>query len=622
MRQNVKRDYNTIYDDAFWEKYSFLFEIACLLHDCGHAPFSHTLEFIYELQDETTFECKSSLQEQLEEVVNSVAFTKDSVQKGSPHEKMSALLVCTEFSDSIGHILSEKNMDNSDSIEFIVRAIIGAEYSGCDKISIQIKNCLIQLLNSSSIDVDKLDYIIRDANQAGIDSIAIDVERLLSSITLVETTELSNERLENQSISTDLINLELTDVEKFDFCGKITGDITIEEAEDVCINKGSLNVTGNLQTLNRVSVVGTQSEPSIININGLELDETISLKHPERATIIGKIQQPLQLRLNTAHFKYGSDFELNVRKCKKIHFTSAYVEANITGQCSGTMIGRIISDNSKYENMVRYKLGFHKSSLSVIQNVLSASNYEYQCVYSHHKVVYYSNYLIVEALHQCLSHYYPDESPAKSLAKILNWRNMVGFSKGGCKVSFPPTSNAFTFYRPTDYDILFLFRSTFLNCEIDSPVYSLLKEFYTRQFKTSLWKSYAEFKIFFSAFTDDEIQKVFTTLKNKSMQSVSDGSKPIYGKISDGELQRKLSEYGLKDVVWVDGKSQLRELKPENTYIRFKDCVRTYRSISSQNELTEKQRSLDVFYLYYNNSHEKDIDKAKVKMLFKELANE
>ena len=189
-------------------------------------------------------------------------------------------------------------------------------------------------------------------------------------------------------------------------------------------------------------------------------------------------------------------------------------------------------------------------------------------------------------------------------------------------MSFPPTSNAFTFYRPTDYDILFLFRSTFLNCEIDSPVYSLLKEFYTRQFKTSLWKSYAEFKIFFSAFTDDEIQKVFTTLKNKSMQSVSDGSKPIYGKISDGELQRKLSEYGLKDVVWVDGKSQLRELKPENTYIRFKDCVRTYRSISSQNELTEKQRSLDVFYLYYNNSHEKDIDKAKVKMLFKELANE
>ena len=25
LRQNVKRDYNTIYDDAFWEKYSFLF---------------------------------------------------------------------------------------------------------------------------------------------------------------------------------------------------------------------------------------------------------------------------------------------------------------------------------------------------------------------------------------------------------------------------------------------------------------------------------------------------------------------------------------------------------------------------------------------------------------------
>lgn len=47
-----------------------------------------------------------------------------------------------------------------------------------------IKNCYISMLNSKVIDVDKLDYLIRDAYVTGFDTVNIDFERLLSSLTI------------------------------------------------------------------------------------------------------------------------------------------------------------------------------------------------------------------------------------------------------------------------------------------------------------------------------------------------------------------------------------------------------------------------------------------------------
>ena len=63
------------------------------------------------------------------------------------------------------------------------RCITGYRYS--DKgIEIDIKNCFIQLLNSKVIDVDKLDYLIRDAYITGFDTVNIDYERLLNALTI------------------------------------------------------------------------------------------------------------------------------------------------------------------------------------------------------------------------------------------------------------------------------------------------------------------------------------------------------------------------------------------------------------------------------------------------------
>jgi len=40
-------------DEKWWVKHEILFALSCLLHDVGHAPYSHTLEYIYALQIHT-----------------------------------------------------------------------------------------------------------------------------------------------------------------------------------------------------------------------------------------------------------------------------------------------------------------------------------------------------------------------------------------------------------------------------------------------------------------------------------------------------------------------------------------------------------------------------------------
>lgn len=59
---------------------------------------------------------------------------------------------------------------------------MGYPYVNKESLEHSFLNCLISLLNSSVIDVDKLDYLIRDAYITGFDTVSIDYLRLLRSI--------------------------------------------------------------------------------------------------------------------------------------------------------------------------------------------------------------------------------------------------------------------------------------------------------------------------------------------------------------------------------------------------------------------------------------------------------
>lgn len=170
LRFNIGDELGNDFNDKYcWDEIRETFILACLLHDVGHSPFSHTGEAFYNAS--TIFE------EEFHNLIQSPDFDNDAANQGTgkPHEAMSAL---------IGIRLLEK-MNYAFEKEFFARAIMGIEYSSTD-IKYQIRNCLISMLSGNLIDVDKLDYLMRDAYVTGYSTMKIDYERLLSGYVITK----------------------------------------------------------------------------------------------------------------------------------------------------------------------------------------------------------------------------------------------------------------------------------------------------------------------------------------------------------------------------------------------------------------------------------------------------
>lgn len=145
------------------------FMLACLCHDLGHAPFSHTSEQFYD---------KNGTSSRLKNIVKDKSYANDLKAEGgvvgNEHEIMSALLSLNVFGDLIP----------KEYYSLFARCIIGLNYNYKESSKKELLLCraCVELLNSSIIDVDKLDYLIRDSYMSGYESIAIDYIRLLSGV--------------------------------------------------------------------------------------------------------------------------------------------------------------------------------------------------------------------------------------------------------------------------------------------------------------------------------------------------------------------------------------------------------------------------------------------------------
>lgn len=174
------------------------FLYAALLHDIGHAPYSHTTEDFFRLRRDSAGTGSAIIEELRNAVVSAAgantaeidAFDQD-FPKCDPaaHEIISATLLITEKSK----FLRRRRVD----LVLAARMVIGCVYdynrytglNAHDRQLLGVRNCLIRLLNSSAVDVDRLDYLLRDTQMSGFVNSPVDVERLASSVTAVESDQ-------------------------------------------------------------------------------------------------------------------------------------------------------------------------------------------------------------------------------------------------------------------------------------------------------------------------------------------------------------------------------------------------------------------------------------------------
>jgi hypothetical protein len=170
LKNNSQVYFNETIDPDKWERYRKTFEIACLMHDCGHSPFSHTFEHYY------LFKREDEIKQRISIFYNNTSDFSAEYDSASPaeHEKISALLILEQYKEKVEEI---------DACPLLAaRMIMGIKHENNLDLILKFENKLISLLNGSGIDVDSLDYIQRDSWASGVSNVNIDYQRLLSAL--------------------------------------------------------------------------------------------------------------------------------------------------------------------------------------------------------------------------------------------------------------------------------------------------------------------------------------------------------------------------------------------------------------------------------------------------------
>lgn len=152
-----------------------ILRVAALLHDIGHFPFSHLTETVYSFIDniKNTQDIISS-DEQTDTTTDIIGDIANHKMADSYHERLGAEVIAKD--PEISRILKDNDID-----PVTVGLIITGEHP----------SFYSQLLHSS-IDADRLDYLMRDSRQAGVIFGTIELDYILQQIRLIDCPSKNN----------------------------------------------------------------------------------------------------------------------------------------------------------------------------------------------------------------------------------------------------------------------------------------------------------------------------------------------------------------------------------------------------------------------------------------------
>ena len=140
-------------------------KVAGMLHDLGHSPFSHTLEYL--LHEKTGMDHM--------EITTNIIRGKLDILEGLE----------IDGRERIHEIINDYGID----IDLVCRMILGKEFRRLDIMNVdrgqqyfgENKNYMVNII-SGPLDADQIDYLLRDAHYTGVAHGMIDVYRILNTL--------------------------------------------------------------------------------------------------------------------------------------------------------------------------------------------------------------------------------------------------------------------------------------------------------------------------------------------------------------------------------------------------------------------------------------------------------
>lgn len=614
-----------------WDKWEMLFCIACLLHDCAHAPFSHTLEYIYDIDlvdnNLGIEDGNKKIITKLQEIFPRISF------KGKQHELASIYFISKVYSKDICEILTEEIKrkwendyssiklsehipnNNHDDIEFIARMVTGTSYEiekiiGVPylskttkenlKIHYQFRNCIIGMLNSN-MDVDSLDYLVRDTVLSGYENSQVDLERLFQSFSICLKIRCDKSTI-NISNCNHIFHLE-------EFKGTL--------------HKAFIEDSRKIFTRTEERASQPSDYRQTVN-NGLIFNGGVCINYNKENASLSYQRDEIGDIPNTVN--------LLDKKIQYNKFLSFYIQGRIEGTFTGDIYSSNIDepksffhkDNDKDNYSVGIDFAYDKRSLSVLQSAIDARNYEYLWVYTHHKIAYSTNfllnYLLYESIRRVLGlqnriksdRYFMNDDCTKMLSKVVSL-----FDKN--------TISNISYYQSCDDDIIQFFKRQREKCinskkknASDHEFLLTIEEFFERKYRPSLWKSYPEYKRQFLCWNDDEmdtIRRIFN-MDNKYISTFHIPARDnqfMFSILRDYNYNKKdrcmhtelieiFSDYGMESIVYIENTPKVKALDPDTMILIGQSCARLKDVEISRTETI----NFTFFYIFYRLKKDKN----------------